>query len=1286
MRSSTRPSRRYHSISCFLCIQLSIFFATSDAQTQTIKIGGLFPSLKSIESREQEAGLLLALSHLNDKSDGLYDNLLPNHTFQTAVVTRESNSTTLLALSQIFHSKFSDNTLGVDVLISTEDTLTAPLVSMINRAVLTGQSETSMGGINLSPSYAMEGKYLQKYLCEELSIREFSLITSADDHGLSTALLDGSSCSFAVLSQLVVTPSANLTSILPDKLHAMDALFTRVYVILIEDPSLLAQVLEVAHEHFLLKTSRHLFLSSRALSSLQPSHFTSAMTTEDIAQALRGTIGLRVSSRPSSVSPAFYSAWLAQSSTWCSPATDDTTPSHPLHRLEVAGGSSTCSGLNFSSYALSPLNSSLSLSALYVYDSTVMVARALHSLLVDKGQASFTKTELLRAIQGLHTTGASGAISFDERGNRDTGFRYEVLVFDSERYATSSVTLSYGLVGVLNDTHYLPCSLLSTEQRRCIARPVFNSLDNSPPTDARPYSHSSMPAVLKIGAFFQPYDSEGAFFPEQAQYMAAFLMAIEEINDKTDGLWDNLLPNTTLVSSIQIPDTTHLVSVEDQAVYLSDNAFTTGVTIALSALDSDLVKSTHRVLTQTKLPMIHSVATAAEFGEGSVFPYKVQTSPVSSFQGMVFQNILCHHFRYQRVAIFSGIDELGVKSAMELQDGSYCPLEVLSYHKFPDGLLVEEMLQEALAAGANIFLFFFSASQVSSVAEILEKGHDMKLFDDSKQLFGNEEISSPALVSAMSSPSKAEMVLKGYLSLQYAPLKMFLASDLSAPFIERWRQRSPTSGTWSASKQRVQCDLWRGDEAETDLFQSSDLADQGRCGGLNFSAFRPDGQDFAPFVGHTYDATIALAMALDRVVRDGQISSPHLGDLLMEAFTTTVQFQGITREVEFSPGMSQFANYARGNREVGHIYTLRNFQPVVTTPVSSAQADGGFVEVGVWSLETELVMTAPVVYRTVSNTPPQDRDPDHIVALSASVRILLAVVGFLSVLVTLLFALLIFLARTHKFMIASQLKLMALILFGGLLSSLRVLNAYFPITDATCTTGLWLGHMGFLFAFLTLTIKTYRLYRLLGTMKRMKFTQNQAVTVILLSCTAAALYLTFLTSYGEPHQSARSSLSHNLVTREQKCDLVHPEFHTALFAFEALLLVTGFFLAYKTKDAPDSVNEAQYIAGAVTLITVVCSLIFPLVFLLSSITPQTKQMIASLTIGLVTIAVMLIVFLPKVLLVYLSPTGSTSAASNQWQSTNHSSNESNGDQGALHPSQWNYQIKVHPSASAEVNI
>ena len=61
------------------------------------------------------------------------------------------------------------------------------------------------------------------------------------------------------------------------------------------------------------------------------------------------------------------------------------------------------------------------------------------------------------------------------------------------------------------------------------------------------------PAKVRIGGIFPLFhhDGTGALYPGGSEYLHAFLMAVRAINDKTDGLWDCLLPHTKIEFAIR---------------------------------------------------------------------------------------------------------------------------------------------------------------------------------------------------------------------------------------------------------------------------------------------------------------------------------------------------------------------------------------------------------------------------------------------------------------------------------------------------------------------------------------------------------------------------------------------------------------------------------------------------------------------------------------------------------------------------------------------------------------
>jgi hypothetical protein len=88
----------------------------------------------------------------------------------------------------------------------------------------------------------------------------------------------------------------------------------------------------------------------------------------------------------------------------------------------------------------------------------------------------------------------------------------------------------------------------------CRAR-VYNTQDGlSAPNPNGPYSDASLPNTFKVAGIFKVFNADGTVDYAQAQHLASFLMAIREINDKNDGIDDDLLPDTKLVATIILPD------------------------------------------------------------------------------------------------------------------------------------------------------------------------------------------------------------------------------------------------------------------------------------------------------------------------------------------------------------------------------------------------------------------------------------------------------------------------------------------------------------------------------------------------------------------------------------------------------------------------------------------------------------------------------------------------------------------------------------------------------------
>lgn len=140
--------------------------------------------------------------------------------------------------------------------------------------------------------------------------------------------------------------------------------------------------------------------------------------------------------------------------------------------------------------------------------------------------------------------GLSGLIQFNERGTRHGGLRYTVKNFNENVYSQgSSSDAPFVVIGNWSqEIGFRTCERSGSEDCHVVQ---YNTDDNSIPTDHVPFKGQTAPQIIRIAAFFEPFSATRAGF--MRQHLAAFLMALNEINNKTDGIADNLLPNSRIV-------------------------------------------------------------------------------------------------------------------------------------------------------------------------------------------------------------------------------------------------------------------------------------------------------------------------------------------------------------------------------------------------------------------------------------------------------------------------------------------------------------------------------------------------------------------------------------------------------------------------------------------------------------------------------------------------------------------------------------------------------------------
>jgi ABC-type branched-subunit amino acid transport system substrate-binding protein len=728
-------------------------------------------------------------------------------------------------------------------------------------------------------------------------------------------------------------------------------------------------------------------------------------------------------------------------------------------------------------------------------------------------------------------------------------------------------------------------------------------------------TESANVTTLKIGLYANAFLSNGSSDDNGAQSLAGFLMAIREINSIP-----SILPNIRLAVALRSGRgvygaitaaqafTTANFSIDSQGKRVPDSTFIrnnpVGVDVILGAGNDVETEQTNQVLNYFKIVQLHTVATSTDLGVGQDYPYKIQTTPIISYEAMVLQHMLCFYFNIEKIAIIATDDNNGLKSVVEIGDGNYCSLKSISVQSFALGVSdFTNIISTAKLSGARIFVLFMPSS---SAAMFLEQAYDQGLLTEGTQVFGNSLTMEDPISSHFKNPSNAKNIMRGFIGIKYSPNFAVHATPVGRGFAHRFGQQVDTVGT--ASDGSTTCSNSTDDTNES-LYQPQTAhgLSQSACSGLRFSRFRSNGSvsnsanGIYQFTPHAYDAVYALAQGIQRILAVHGRDDIN-GDLLHSTFINDIYFYGATGLVKFYGGMSNYLYYAMGDREVGHTYLMYNFNDEV---YDASNRTNGLALVASWSLETggvtlcsedpELVMGGNCVsgftYRTVDNSPCTDMPPDIYVELSVHMGRAMTALGSVVVIVVATFFILIFKYRRSRLIKASQPSMIYIIHLGCLFGGMRTIVGGMSVDDASCTAAFWTGHLAFGLTFSALLVKTWRVHRVVNnkSLKRVKITGNTitGITCTVISC--LCFYLIITTVVGKPHLSYLSSEVSNQITRNAICSFTYPEFSTALYAIEALSLMYGARLCYATKNAPDAINEAYFIAsGKLQLMSSLC--------------------------------------------------------------------------------------------------
>ena len=150
---------------------------------------------------------------------------------------------------------------------------------------------------------------------------------------------------------------------------------------------------------------------------------------------------------------------------------------------------------------------------------------------------------------------------------------------------------------------------------------------------------ASPPAEVRLGGLFPSFRTSGSVIIAGQQRMAAFLMAVKEINANPD-----ILPNTTI--KIAVRDTRlHAGKAFLATLDMVTNAFNkSGIDGCIGAATSAESDAASDVLTQYSTVQVSYSSTSSILSSRTAYPFFARTCPADTFQGAAIADLVFNRY------------------------------------------------------------------------------------------------------------------------------------------------------------------------------------------------------------------------------------------------------------------------------------------------------------------------------------------------------------------------------------------------------------------------------------------------------------------------------------------------------------------------------------------------------------------------------------------------------------------------------------------------------------------
>ncbi len=372
--------------------------------------------------------------------------------------------------------------------------------------------------------------------------------------------------------------------------------------------------------------------------------------------------------------------------------------------------------------------------------------------------------------------------------------------------------------------------------------------------------------TFRLGGLFPRQRTSGLEFTRTSRRLAAFVMAVEEVNSRSD-----LLPHTNISFAVQDSKCSPGHALVGAHMLISESFGGAGVSALVGAACSSASAQAASYAKLHSVPQLSPSSTSATLSDSTTYPYFARVAPSDAYQSFALADLVEHQLKVSRVACVYSEDQYGKAGMdafrMEAQLRRIDRLAVTSFQNYETNFSAQiEVLRKS---GAAVIVLFCQTADTANFIQAVQAAGI---------LVNVTWVGSEAATAAVSGNDEIESKLLGYLGLR-PPVGQgddyieFLArlDAFQANVVGAWGCSNDTDddGNWLWRRANgVDC-IWPGPRATEDFY-----------------------------AGHAYDAVYTIAHALHGMLAVAPDTTTVDGDALFAAILAS-NFSGATGQLGF---------------------------------------------------------------------------------------------------------------------------------------------------------------------------------------------------------------------------------------------------------------------------------------------------------------------------------------------------------------------------------------------------